>query len=565
MKALILAAGLGTRLRPHTLCTPKPLFPIFGQPNLDTIIHRLEKIGCKAIVINAHHLHEKIEDFIAKRQYPIPVRISYEPVILGTGGAIKSLSSFWDDAPFFVINGDVVTDTDLAAVYQFHLGHHHPATLVFCDAPEFNTVNVSLDDTNVISFDRTHHGPIESNSIKLTFTGIQVLDPLVLEYIPDNQFYSSIDAFKKMMANGHHIAAYTPKTLYWKDIGTPKRYMEAVCDKMAPLAFEKAFGGRPANDIQRIPLKGDGSDRKWYRLQTDSDFLVMVDHGICRSEGATEFSAFVNIGNHLYQKGIPVPAIFLHDDFSGLVFLEDLGNLHLQDVIHKNDRNKHIRFLYESIIEGVIEMSINGYSGFDLDWTYQTQEYDVSLIMEKECRYFVEAFLNGYLNMSIRFENFAQEFELIAEEAIQNAISGFMHRDMQSRNIMIKDNQFRFIDFQGGRIGPFQYDLASLLIDPYAELAPDLQQHLLKYAFEKILRHKLIERRTFYNGYTYCAICRNFQILGAFGFLTCKKNKPWFEQYIPSALKTLKQNLSGIQNKKLNRLTSLVEKIPSLC
>src|SRR4030042_3671664 len=114
MKALILAAGLGTRLKPHTLKTPKPLFPIFGKTNLDIIIEKLEAAGCDAITVNTHHLHHKIEDFLSARHYTIPVYSRYEPEILGTGGAIKNLADFWDDEPFLVINSDVVTDISLS-------------------------------------------------------------------------------------------------------------------------------------------------------------------------------------------------------------------------------------------------------------------------------------------------------------------------------------------------------------------------------------------------------------------------------------------------------------------
>ena len=88
MKALILAAGFGTRLRPFTEDTPKPLFPIAGRPLLDILIRNLQDAGCEAIIINTHHLYLKIKSFIAKQSYTIPVCTRHEPEILGTGGAI---------------------------------------------------------------------------------------------------------------------------------------------------------------------------------------------------------------------------------------------------------------------------------------------------------------------------------------------------------------------------------------------------------------------------------------------------------------------------------------------
>ena len=142
MKALILAAGFGTRLQPYTNHTPKPLFSIAGRPLLDIIIGNLQKAGCEAVIINTHHLHRKIEAFVAARNYSFPVETRYEPQILCTGGAIKNVSDFWDHQPFLVINADIVADIDLSEVYRTHCRQHPPATLVLCDDPDFNSVAV---------------------------------------------------------------------------------------------------------------------------------------------------------------------------------------------------------------------------------------------------------------------------------------------------------------------------------------------------------------------------------------------------------------------------------------
>ncbi|OQX03812.1 MAG: aminoglycoside phosphotransferase, partial [Desulfobacteraceae bacterium IS3] len=129
MKAMILAAGLGTRLLPFSETTPKPLFTIAGSPILDRIIRSLQSAGCEAVIINTHHLHRKIEAYISGQHYEIPVYTRYEPVILGTGGAIKNAADFWDQRPFMVINSDIFTDIDLRAVYAYHLSHSYPASL----------------------------------------------------------------------------------------------------------------------------------------------------------------------------------------------------------------------------------------------------------------------------------------------------------------------------------------------------------------------------------------------------------------------------------------------------
>ena len=158
MKALILSAGLGTRLRPYTDHTPKPLFTICGRPLLDIIITKLIRAGCESIMINTHHLHTQIEAFIAQQTYTIPIETRYEPHILGTGGAIINVKAFWNDQPFMVVNADIVTTIDFRAVYDFHCKHGHPVTLVLTDDPEFNSVITDADGfvvDPVISFPGT--------------------------------------------------------------------------------------------------------------------------------------------------------------------------------------------------------------------------------------------------------------------------------------------------------------------------------------------------------------------------------------------------------------------------
>ena len=148
MKALLLAAGLGTRLLPHTRTIPKPLFTVGGRPLIDIHIEALRSAGCEAIVVNTHHLSAQIEHHIKTHSYPIPIHIRHEPEILGTGGAIRNVEHFWDSRPFFVINSDIFSTIDLAAVYRFHEEHSHPATLVLYDWPEVNTVCVDGQAVN---------------------------------------------------------------------------------------------------------------------------------------------------------------------------------------------------------------------------------------------------------------------------------------------------------------------------------------------------------------------------------------------------------------------------------
>jgi len=542
MKALILAAGYGTRLRPYTNTRPKPLFPIGGEPAIGRMIHQLIAAGCTGIIINTHHLADQIAAYVESRSWPVPVTTRYEPCILGTGGAIRNVTDFLDDSPFLVINSDIVTDLDLNAVYAYHCRQDWPATLVMHHHRDFNSVVVDREHF-IRSFAAEN---LSENDALLAFTGIQVLDQPVISFIPRDQAVSSIAIYQRLLERGDRIKAFVPDAFYWQDIGTLSRYQSAVLDQTAPAVFLKAYGRElKASDIQCDKLKGDGSDRQWYRLSAHRCSLIMADHGIQVDDAVCEIDSFVTIGRHLFEKGVPVPQIFLHERFAGLVFLEDLGDTLLYDWLRSNKTQNAVVAIYQKVIRELIRMAVSGPQGFDPAVAYQGPVYDKGLILQKECRYFVEAFLNGYFHLNHSYEAFAGEFSRLADNAMENSISGFMHRDFQSRNIMLKNNDIYFIDFQGGRTGPVQYDLAALLADPYAALPQPIQDKLLEFAINEFKTHQAIDRHRFLAGYKACRVCRLMQALGAFGFLTRVKNKPFFNQFIPTAVNTLKQDLTG--------------------
>jgi len=560
MKAMILAAGYGTRLRPYTDHTPKSLFPIAGRPLLDVIIEKLHKAGCHAVIINTHHLHRQIEDFVAAQSYGFDVCTRYEPQILGTGGAIKNVADFWDNQPFIVINADIVVDIDLKAVYSAHCSHHPLATLVLCDAPEFNSVAVEQNKW-ITGFHPPSNRIGRPSDSLMTFTGIQVLEPQVLDYIPDNTFYSSIDAFKKILSDGKQLRAYITPGDSWQDVGTPQSYRKTVINKLLPEAFQRAFGAAPSGRINWAKLKGDGSERQWHRVSNAQRSMVMVDHGIRQTSITSEVDSFVNLGMHLYRQGVSVPEIYHYDTFSGLVFLEDLGDVNLQQTVKSADSMTAVTKFYKSVIEQLIKLSSNGAYNFDRSWTYQTPDYNRELIIGKECRYFLEAFLNGYLGLNEQFINYQVEFIALADKALQHPTIGFMHRDMQSRNIMIRNGDIYFIDFQGGRIGPIQYDLASLLIDPYVQLPAAARKKLLDYSIGLLKPVTGLEPQKFRSCYHYCSLARNLQILGAFAHLSRVKGKKQFENYIPAALRTLNANLAARSRDEFPALSAITEKV----
>lgn len=561
---MILAAGLGTRLRPYTEHTPKALFPLAGRPLIDRAIERLAAAGCEAVIVNTHHLAGRLEAHLRSGDYPIPVSCRREERILGTGGGIRNAADFFDHRPFVVINADVDTDIDPGRLYKVHLSHPHPVTLALTDCPEFNTVCVA-DDGRVTGFGppsatggKKTPLPAGCNGRMRTFTGIQVIDPEVLSRIPEGRFSSIIDAYQGLIASGRTVMGH-PASGRWTDIGAPERYLRAALDRAAPEAFSRAFSTPAAGPVHRQQLAGDGSQRRWYRLWSSGRSLIAAVHGIRRGESTEEVDAFVDIGRHLRAVGVPVPEIHDADRFSGIVFVEDLGDTHLEEAV--KNRSDAERFdLYRRVVDLALHMGLAAVDGFRPHWAWQTPRYDRQVILENECRYFCEAFVAGHLGRPDPFSGLFQEFSRLAERIESFSVEGFMHRDFQSRNIMVRGGEIFFIDFQGGRIGPLQYDLASMIIDPYVDLSGEIRQRLVDHAARRLSARTGAAPGRCLSGIRYCALSRNLQALGAFGHLTAS-GKGWFADAIPSAVRGLRRVLAALPGEEFPGLARLAEEI----
>ena len=224
LTAVILAAGFGTRLRPLSYRVPKPLFPILNRPLLGLILSKLEAAGFKRIAINAHHLAADIKLYLETQvQWNLEIFLSYEPEILGTGGGLRNLAEFLGNAPFLVINGDILTDLDFAEIYNLHQPDAL-ATLVLHDYPRFNHVWLT-EDGHVAAFGTPPAGPVPSTP-PLAFTGVQVVSPRVFNLIPAKKFVSIIDTYRQAIADGETVAGSVQKGFFWQDIGTPQDYLE---------------------------------------------------------------------------------------------------------------------------------------------------------------------------------------------------------------------------------------------------------------------------------------------------------------------------------------------------
>jgi len=217
MQAMILAAGLGTRLRPYTLVRPKPLFPVLNRPLLHILIDMLRDVGCAHIVVNGHHLSRLIME--AVRCLP-DVAFQDEPEILGTGGGIRKALAGFSAEPVLVMNGDIFHTVNLAQLYRHHINSGNIITMALHDYPRFRSVSVSGD--RIVSFRPAEHMP--KNSL-LTFTGIHVVEPEVIRQIPAGRFHNIIDLYENLAKRGERVGFVRVDDCFWRDIGTPDDYL----------------------------------------------------------------------------------------------------------------------------------------------------------------------------------------------------------------------------------------------------------------------------------------------------------------------------------------------------
>jgi len=276
---------------------------------------------------------------------------------------------------------------------------------------------------------------------------------------------------------------------------------------------------------------------------TTSWFLQLPRPEANQSLLIAESAAAWSIGKHLLQQGGAVPELHGQDAEAGLVLFADLGDCRLYDIVAGSvDRMAasadETRAWYQQAIDQLLVLQIEGGKGFQREWCWDTPKYDKALMLEKESGYFLRALWLGLLGQP-EVPGVHEEFAAIADVAAEPDAEYFLHRDCQSRNIMVVGDELRFIDFQGGRLGPLGYDLASLLIDPYVALPLDMQAELVDYYRRKLKAGWGLGDENFLRHYEFLALQRNLQIVGAFAFLFSVRGKIFFKTFLVPALNSL--------------------------
>jgi len=293
------------------------------------------------------------------------------------------------------------------------------------------------------------------------------------------------------------------------------------------------------------PLKGDGSDRRVYRLYAGNQSFICVAHPLGRKGFPSENDSFFYIAQHLREKMLPTPLIHAFDPRSGLFLMQDFGDFSLESVIKKIKEPLLIKRVYETILKLLLKIQIEGPRDFDSHYCYDTPIFDGRFSWERESCYFIDAFLKGYLGWKTVQSSVKKELKDLALRVDQEKGRLFLYRDFQSRNIMIWDGGIGLIDFQAARLGPPQYDLASVLIDPYVNIPEQIQEELFDFYLKELSDSIPVKLEIFRKNYEIIAFQRNLQILGAFAFLSRVKGKTYFEDYIPAALISLKRRVAS--------------------
>lgn len=255
-KAVILAAGLGTRMRPLSYDRPKPMMPVWGKPVIDHTIAMLASWGVRDILVNLHHLPGEVLEHLRRRKLDgVRVSLSFEPDILGTGGPLRKADWFFAgaDDPFWMINADIAVDVSPSPLLHEFKARKPIAALWL--HPELGPRTVEMKSGGITCFrSKTPCGPGT-----YTFCGLQLLSPEILRYIPDG-FSSIVDAYEKAMAKGHRISGVTVPKSFWTDLGSPERYVQAHRDIQRQWR-NKAPGGNlfdPASFAVARRLRAEG-------------------------------------------------------------------------------------------------------------------------------------------------------------------------------------------------------------------------------------------------------------------------------------------------------------------
>jgi aminoglycoside/choline kinase family phosphotransferase len=305
--------------------------------------------------------------------------------------------------------------------------------------------------------------------------------------------------------------------------------------------FSQRFGSPPC---EVIPLPAHGSDRRLFRLRArDGRTAIGVEHG-CREENA----AFVGFSRHFRAAGMPVPEIYGEDPAAGVYLEEDLGNSTLFELLVQErgttaEIPAFVATVYDKAVQLLAQMQIEAGRGLDYGLCYPHESFD-RRSMRWDLNYFKYYFLK-LAHVPFHEQRLENDFDVLCDFLLKAPTEFFLYRDFQSRNIMVRDGQPWFIDYQGGRRGALPYDLASLLLDAKADLPFDFRDLLKEQYIKAASAMTPIDRDRFEEFYRGFSLIRILQAMGAYGYRGFYERKAHFLQSVPYAIRNLERLLAA--------------------
>ncbi|MEQ1553082.1 MAG: RNase adapter RapZ [Ferruginibacter sp.] len=310
--------------------------------------------------------------------------------------------------------------------------------------------------------------------------------------------------------------------------------------------------------VEIIKLPQSGGDRVYYRLITKTNKSYIATY----SNNLKENETFFYFTNHFKNIGAPVPAIFITNNEKNIYIQEDFGNTSLLDTLEKNGANEDTKKLYKKSLKALAHLQINGDKNLDYKKCITSKEFGKQAILS-DFLYFKYYFLDT-LKMPYDKEKLGDDLDALSTYLNHTDFKYFLFRDFQSRNVMIKNSEPFFIDYQGGMHGALQYDVASLLWQAKADLKDDWKNELVQYYIDcaEAELGQTIDRARFISQYNGYVLIRLLQVLGAYGFRGLFERKAHFLTSIPLALRNLKwflnNNTVGISVPEFERVLTLI-------
>ncbi|MBE9509430.1 MAG: phosphotransferase, partial [Bacteroidetes bacterium] len=305
--------------------------------------------------------------------------------------------------------------------------------------------------------------------------------------------------------------------------------------------FEK-WSGETAQRI--IALPRSGSDREYYRIVGIEKKAIAA-----YNPDKKENQAFVSFARHFGSENLPVPEIYAVREEENIYLLQDLGNTTLYSFLLERridgDFPEDLMDIYKKVLSMLVKFQVKGGKGLDFTKCYPRDSFDLQS-MKWDMHYFKYYFLK-LAQIPFNEQLLEDDFETFAHFLLEADRDYFLYRDFQSRNVMLIDNEPFFIDYQGGRKGALQYDLASLLYDAKADIPADTRKQLLLHYIEELQKEIEVDADKFtsyYWGYVYIRI---MQALGAYGFRGFYERKEHFLQSIPFAINNLEYLLNNVE------------------